>query len=295
MSNLEIIVEDDPSKAWIETVQRGLRNHNIAATGIVEFYPVGFLIKDVYGSITGGLFANIVGGWLHVGALWVDRIWRGRGYATDLMAAAERFAIAKGCVAAFLQTGSYEARPLYEKLGYRVFGELDDHPVEGHRRYFLTKRPMTGIDSGRAQRDRAKVVMQPHASADVREIVTGGIWNHAHAAIGLPERRWSEARVFLRSDDGEILGGALGNTWGDWLYVSDVWVDSPMRGQGYATKLMNAIEQLAVHRQCRYSYLDTFSFQARPFYEKRGYQVFGTLEDHPKGHSHFFMKNTLVS
>jgi GNAT superfamily N-acetyltransferase len=295
MSELKIIVEPAPPKDWIEVVERGLRNHNTAATGIVEYYPVGFLIKDASGAISGGLFGNIVGGWLHVRSLWVDRIWRGRGYATELMAAAERYAIAKGCVAAFLQSGSYEARPLYEKLGYRTFGELDNHPVEGHRRYFLTKHPLTGIAERHGQEGHAKVVMQPYAPADVQEVITGGIWSHAHAAIGLPEQRWSPAHAFIQSDDGEILGGALGNTWGLWLYVSDVWVDTAVRGKGYATKLMTAIEDQAMQRQCKCSYLDTFSFQARPLYEKLSYQVFGTLEDHPKGHSHFFMKKALVS
>jgi GNAT superfamily N-acetyltransferase len=117
----------------------------------------------------------------------------------------------------------------------------------------------------------------------------------SNAAIGLPEQRWWPTSVFIQSDDGEILGGALGNTWGLWLYVSDVWVDTAMRGKGYATKLMAAIGSQAAQRQCRYSYLDTFSFQARPFDEKQGYSVFGTLEDHLKGHSHLFMKKALVS
>jgi GNAT superfamily N-acetyltransferase len=292
MSERKIVVEPDPPKAWIETVQRGLRNHNTAATGIVEFYPVGFFIKDASGAVTGGLLGNIVGGWLHVRSLWVDRMWRGRGYGVGLMAAAEDYAIAKGCVAGFLQTASYEARPLYEKLGYCVFGELNDHPVAGHRRYWMTKRPLTGIA---ANRHDAKIVMQPYAPADVQGIITRGIQTHANAAIGLPEQVWLAADVFLRSSDGEILGGALGNTWGLWLFVSDLWVDTAVRGKGYATKLMTAIERHALERRCSYSYLDTFSFQARPLYEKLGYKVFGTLEDHPKGHTHYFMKKTLAA
>jgi GNAT superfamily N-acetyltransferase len=294
MSELSIVVEPNPPKAWSEVVQRGLRNHNTAATGIVEFYPVAFLVKDPSGAIVGGVLGNIVGGWLHVRSLWVDRLWRGRGYATQLMAAAERYAIAKGCVAAMLQTASYEARPLYEKLGYRVFCELNDHPVEGHHRYYLTKRPLTGIDAARMDKDRANIAMQPYASADVQEIVNRGVHTHSHAAIGLPEQMWSAANVFVQSGDGEILGGALGNTWGQWLYVSDVWVDTTIRGKGYATKLMTAIERLAIERRCNYSYLDTFSFQARPLYEKLGYKVFGTVEDHPKGHAQFFLKKTLT-
>ena len=194
-------------------------------------------------------------------------MWRGRGYATQLMAAAERYAIAKGCVAAFLQTASYEARPLYEKLGYRVFADLSDHPSKGHNRYFLAKQPLTGIGDGSDRHDRANIVMQPYASSDVMETVNRGIQTHASAAIGLPEQMWFAANFFLRSEDGEILGGALGNTWGLWLYVSDVWVDPSIRGKGYATKLMTAIEQLAIERGCLHSYLDTLSFQARPLYE----------------------------
>ena len=38
---------------------------------------------------------------------------------------------------------------------------------------------------------------------------------------------------------------------------------------------------------------DTFSFQARPFYEKLGYRVFGTLENHPSGHQHYLMTKKL--
>ena len=293
MSAPSIVAEQNPPKAWIEAVVRRLRNYNTAATGIVEFYPVVFLVKDASNTITGGLLGNIVGGWLHIRSLWVDKIWRGRGYATQLMAASERYAIAKGCVAAFLQTASYEARPLYEKLGYRVFADLSDHPSKGHNRYFLTKQPLTGIDDGSNRRDRANIVMQPYAPSDVMETVNRGIQTHASAAIGLPEQMWFAANFFLRSEDGEILGGTLGNTWGLWLYVSDVWVDPSLRGKGYATKLMTAIEQLAIERGCLHSYLDSFSFQARPLYEKLGYKVFGTLENHPKGHSHYFLKKTL--
>jgi GNAT superfamily N-acetyltransferase len=296
MSEVSIIVEAEPPKAWVEVVQRGLRNYNIAATGIVEFYPVGFVVNDDGGAVVGGLLGNIAGGWLHVRSLWVDSMWRARGYAIELMAAAERYAIAKRCVAAAVQTASYEARPLYEKLGYRVFCELDDHPVKGHQRFHMAKRSLTGIDVPRRDpRDQATLAMTPYPSAEVQGLITRGIQTHASAAIGRPEQMWRGANVFLKSDEGEILGGALGNTWGQWLYVSDVWVDTTVRGKGYARKLMTAIEKVALERRCVHAYLDTFSFQSRPMYEKLGYSVFGTLEDHPQGHTHWNMKKTLAA
>lgn len=47
-------------------------------------------------------------------------------------------------------------------------------------------------------------------------------------------------------------------------------------------------------RGCIGVYLDTFDFQARPFYEKLGFTVFGTLEDYPPGHRRFFLKKRLA-
>jgi hypothetical protein len=52
-------------------------------------------------------------------------------------------------------------------------------------------------------------------------------------------------------------------------------------------------ESEAVNRGCASSWLDTFSFQARGFYEKLGYRVFGELCDNPPGHTRFFLKKSL--
>ena len=59
-------------------------------------------------------------------------------------------------------------------------------------------------------------------------------------------------------------------------------------------ELLRAAEDYAVERGCFASTLETHSYQARPFYEKCGYQVFGTLEDHPPGHAKYFMRKQLA-
>ena len=41
-------------------------------------------------------------------------------------------------------------------------------------------------------------------------------------------------------------------------------------------------------------FLTTFSFQARPFYEKSGYEVVADIQDYPKGHSHHVLKKNLL-
>ncbi len=98
---------------------------------------------------------------------------------------------------------------------------------------------------------------------------------------------------FLKSERGETLGGLLGSAWGCWLHISYLWVDEVVRGQGWATRLMDQAEAYARERGCHSVQLDTHSFQARPFYEKRGYEVFGTLDDYPEGHKKFFLRMKL--
>ena len=64
---------------------------------------------------------------------------RRNGNGTRLLQAAERYAIERGCLAATLETHSYEARPFYEKLGYEVFATLEDYPP-GHAKFYLRKQ-----------------------------------------------------------------------------------------------------------------------------------------------------------
>jgi RimJ/RimL family protein N-acetyltransferase len=52
---------------------------------------------------------------------------------------AEDIARAHGCIGLWLDTYEFQARGFYEKLGFTLFGTLDDHPV-GRKRFFLQKR-----------------------------------------------------------------------------------------------------------------------------------------------------------
>jgi uncharacterized protein (DUF924 family)/GNAT superfamily N-acetyltransferase len=138
MEELAIVFDPLPGEALNRFVTESLASYNIAATGHSSWYPVGFFLKSARGEWLGGLLGNIWGGWLHVTHLWVASAMRRRGGGTRLLRAAENYAIERGCIAATLETHSYEARPFYEKLGYRVFATLEDYPP-GHSKFFLRK------------------------------------------------------------------------------------------------------------------------------------------------------------
>ena len=66
-----------------------------------------------------------------------------------------------------------------------------------------------------------------------------------------------------------------------------MWVAAGLRGGGIGALVLAAAEDEGRARGCTRAHLDTFSYQARPFYEKHGWRVFATLDDYPKGHQRF--------
>ncbi|HWA94583.1 MAG TPA: GNAT family N-acetyltransferase [Terracidiphilus sp.] len=94
-------------------------------------------------------------------------------------------------------------------------------------------------------------------------------------------------------ESGEVLGGLLGSTSYAHLHVDAVFIPESLRGLGFGKKLMCWAEEEARKRGCVGAWLDTFSFQARGFYEKLGYEVFGELADNPPGHTRYILKKSL--
>ena len=97
----------------------------------------------------------------------------------------------------------------------------------------------------------------------------------------------------IQGPDENILGGVIGATHYDWLYVDLMWIKEELRGQGYGDKLLELTEEEARKRGAKNAYLDTFSFQAPGFYKKYGYQVFGELSGFPEGHTRYYLKKEL--
>lgn len=96
------------------------------------------------------------------------------------------------------------------------------------------------------------------------------------------------------NEKGEIIAGCLAKMY-CWnvIYVDILWIDEVYRKQGLGSKLLKEIERIAVEEDCALIHLDTFDFQAKDFYIKHGYEVFGVLEDCPKEHCRYYLKKKL--
>jgi GNAT superfamily N-acetyltransferase len=102
-----------------------------------------------------------------------------------------------------------------------------------------------------------------------------------------------EIAVLAYDEQDRIIGGANGFQWGDAFTIEFLWLEEQWRGQDIGTQIMDAIEHQAAQRKCIQLYLDTYSFQAIDFYQKRGYEVVGKIENFPTPHTHYFLKKDL--
>ncbi|HDS9360952.1 TPA: GNAT family N-acetyltransferase [Enterobacter chengduensis] len=118
----------------------GLRAYNAKFLDLATFSgDVGVYVRDEQGKMLVGLIGVRKGDWLNIDFLWVSDSVRGTGVGSRIISAAEEEARRKGCRHALVDTASFQARPFYEKQGYRLQMSLQDYPYQGMQRHYLTK------------------------------------------------------------------------------------------------------------------------------------------------------------
>jgi GNAT superfamily N-acetyltransferase len=91
-------------------------------------------------------------------------------------------------------------------------------------------------------------------------------------------------------DHQKIKAGLVGLTRWNWLLIEALWVDESLRQQGFGARLMKIAEEEAKRRGCTEAILDTFSGEAKGFYQRLGYQMFAQVDDYPSGYSFYQLK-----
>ncbi len=137
-----------------------------------------------------------------------------------------------------------------------------------------------------------RISAEENPSTGDTERVRAGLaaFNARHAPAG----EFYPITLLVRDAEGAVAGGLLGGIYWGWLYVEILWLDDALRGQDIGTRLLQQAEQIAVERGCHAAHLDTMSFQALGFYQRQGYEVYGTLNDMPRGHQRFFLQKQLA-
>ncbi len=139
MKEFEYILIDKENDSFRESIFEPLERFNHAHVGDSGYQPLG--VNEVLaGTGTGaGLWGHTANGWLVVELLFIPEDRRAVGVGSRLVKMAETEAILRGCHSSWLDTFDYQAKGFYEKIGYTVFGQLDDYP-SGTIRYFLSRK-----------------------------------------------------------------------------------------------------------------------------------------------------------
>ncbi|MDE1995246.1 MAG: GNAT family N-acetyltransferase [Rhizobiaceae bacterium] len=101
---------------------------------------------------------------------------------------------------------------------------------------------------------------------------------------------YEQIGIMLKDEAGQSVGGLWAKLYYDWLFVELLFVPENLRGGDFGTKLLAQAERIAREKSCIGIWLDTFSFQAPGFYEKKGYERFGVLDNYPRGGKRFFFR-----
>ncbi|MBB4826283.1 GNAT superfamily N-acetyltransferase [Sporosarcina luteola] len=103
--------------------------------------------------------------------------------------------------------------------------------------------------------------------------------------------------IFLIATDEnqEWIGGIAAEVYWNWLEINHFWVHERYRRQGLGRQLLVKTEKIAIEKGAEKALVTTFEFQARSYYEEKGYEVVGKIKDYPPGCSYYTLVKLLVS
>jgi GNAT superfamily N-acetyltransferase len=139
------------------------------------------------------------------------------------------------------------------------------------------------------------------ASEHEDELTTGLVEHNKSASEAIRQRfepdnlRSRPVAAYAVDESGDLLAGCVGHTediW-QWLTIDTMWVRPERRGEGLGRAVLEAVEEQARERGCRWAKLNTWEFQAPGFYLRCRYVEYGRETDYPPGHVNHLMRKEL--
>lgn len=126
------------------------------------------------------------------------------------------------------------------------------------------------------------------------EIINDKIDDYNGSQVPFIQEKYIQLNFCIKDKNENVLAGINALLYG-WkiLYIEVLFIDENHRLKGLGSQLLKHVECEAKKLGGRLVHLDTFSFQAKDFYLKHGYEVFGILDDCPEEHKRYYMKKVL--
>ncbi len=128
------------TQSTIPLVDALLKGHQLEADMGVSTPKIQHTFSAVEDDVfLGGLVCHITDQTMHIEMLALEVNARGMGLGTKLVNAALEFAEQEDVIAVTVSTLEFQAKDFYLGLGFKIFGELDDVPFKGTKKYFFVK------------------------------------------------------------------------------------------------------------------------------------------------------------
>lgn len=118
--------------------------------------------------------------------------------------------------------------------------------------------------------------------------------------IGLHEYNKENCEFIRKKNNREIMnlsvydkekpiGGASGWIEFGWYYLDQLYISDEYRKKGIGSKIIKELERISRNKDCMGIKTETWSFQAKEFYEKQGFTIYGELNDCPPGAVEYYL------
>lgn len=118
-------------------------------------------------------------------------------------------------------------------------------------------------------------------------------FNRIHAPF-TQDNHFVSLNFHIKNESGRVIAGinSLMYCWG-MLYIDVLFVEDSYRDQNLGSLFLKKVETESKSMGATLCHLDTFDWQAKDFYLKHGYEMFGVLDGCPPGHKRYYMKKVL--
>jgi ribosomal protein S18 acetylase RimI-like enzyme len=135
---LHLQTRHDLTPDEIDAIEDRLYEHNSHATGRHDGEALGFVLRDNAGQMIGTVAGYTWAGVSELKQMWIDKEYRGRGYARALLEAFIEEARRRGARRIWVASYDFQAPGMYEKMGFERIAAFEGWP-EGHVNVVLCK------------------------------------------------------------------------------------------------------------------------------------------------------------
>ncbi len=302
-NNYKIYLTESKDPKINDPIVNGLDSFNTEKTGIIKFDHCTIVVKDKHKKAIAGATCDIcrspaIGEVCELNGIWVDKQYKHKNLDTYIMNRLLDYVTHKKC--SIIQTevhgihNNSEAKKFYETIGFVADATV---PELGNIETYIMRLPLDKRiivkSSPIPYKTRLKTSRNKHSNA-----IDKHIHNSTNEACSIISEQ--PYTIFVTSNKDKIIAGAIGHILGykhigKSCKVSTVWVDENHRNKGLGKKIMDEVSTYATNKKCKNIHLETYEWQAKPFYEKCGFKMVAVAPNVQKMHGmeQYYMKKIL--